>query len=47
MVDLVALLQPRIVDRDIFQEFVEALDDQVPGIERDVAALRRNPATAR
>lgn len=43
MVDLVALLQPRIVDRDSFQEFVEALDDQVPGIERDVAALRRNP----
>jgi HD-GYP domain-containing protein (c-di-GMP phosphodiesterase class II) len=43
MADLVALLQPRIVDRDSFQEFVEALDDQVPGIERDVAALRRNP----
>lgn len=43
MADLAALLQPRIVDRDSFQEFVEALEDQVPGIERDVAALRRSP----
>jgi HPt (histidine-containing phosphotransfer) domain-containing protein len=41
--DLVALLQPRIVDRDSFQEFVEALDDQVPGIERDIATLRKSP----
>lgn len=44
MADLSALLQPRIVDRESFQEFVEALEDQVPGIERDVAALRRDPA---
>ena len=43
MADLVALLQPRIADRESFREFVEALDDQVPGIERDIAALRRNP----
>ena len=43
MADLVALLQPRIVDRESFQEFVEALEDQVPGIERDIAALRKNP----
>jgi len=43
MADLVALLQPRIVDRESFQEFVEALDDQVPGIERDIAALRKAP----
>lgn len=44
MADLSVLLQPRIVDRESFQEFVEALEDQVPGIERDVAALRRDPA---
>ena len=43
MADLVALLQPHIVDRDSFREFVEALDDQVPGIERDIAALRKLP----
>jgi chemotaxis protein histidine kinase CheA len=43
MVDLSVLLQPRIVDRESFREFVEALEDQVPGIERDVAALRRDP----
>jgi HD-GYP domain-containing protein (c-di-GMP phosphodiesterase class II) len=44
MADLIALLQPRIADRESFQEFVEALEDQVPGIERDVAALRRDPS---
>lgn len=43
MADLTALLQPRIIDRDNFREFVEALDDQVPGIERDIAALRKLP----
>ena len=44
MADLFALLQPRVVDRESFQEFVEALEDQVPGIERDIAALRKEPA---
>lgn len=39
MADLVALLQPRIADRESFREFVEPLDDQAPGIERDIAAL--------
>ncbi|MEW6513616.1 MAG: HD domain-containing phosphohydrolase [Pseudomonadota bacterium] len=43
MTDLATLLQPRIVDRESFQEFVEAIEDQVPGIERDIAALRRTP----
>ena len=43
MADLTTLLQPRIVDRESFQEFVEALDDQVPEVERDIAALRRTP----
>jgi chemotaxis protein histidine kinase CheA len=44
LADPFALLQPRIVDRESFQEFVEALEDQVPGIERDIAALRVAPA---
>ncbi len=44
MADLLALLQPRIADRESFQEFVEALEDQIPGIERDIAALRKAPA---
>lgn len=43
MADLIALLQPRIADRESFRDFVEALDDQVPGIERDIAALRKAP----
>lgn len=43
MADVIALLQPRIIDRDSFQEFVEALEDQVPSIERDIAALRKSP----
>lgn len=44
MADLITLLQPRVVDRETFLEFTEALDDQAPGIERDIAALRRDPA---
>jgi chemotaxis protein histidine kinase CheA len=43
MADIVTLLQPRITDQESFQEFVEALEDQVPGIERDIAALRKAP----
>lgn len=44
MADLIALLQPRITDRESLQEFIEDLEDQVPGIERDIAALRKAPA---
>jgi len=43
MADLIALLQPRITDRESLQEFIEDLQDQVPGIERDIAALRKEP----
>jgi HD-GYP domain-containing protein (c-di-GMP phosphodiesterase class II) len=43
MADIVALLQPRITDRDSLQEFVESLQDLIPGIERDIAALRKDP----
>lgn len=43
MADLHALLQPRVLDQESFQEFVEALEDQVPGIEHDIAALRHDP----
>ena len=44
MADIVALLQPRVTDRESLQEFIEDLEDQVPGIERDIAALRNDPA---
>ncbi|MCX8018324.1 MAG: Hpt domain-containing protein, partial [Rhodocyclaceae bacterium] len=43
MADLLALLQPRVADRDSLQEFIENLEDQVPAIERDIAALRKDP----
>lgn len=43
MADLIDLLQPKVLDPESFQEFVEALEDQVPGIERDIAALRLAP----
>lgn len=46
MADLITLLQPRVTDREALQEFTEALEDQVPGIERDIAALRREPGDA-
>lgn len=46
MADPIALLQPRVVDREALQEFTEALEDQVPDIERDIAALRREPGDA-
>jgi HD-GYP domain-containing protein (c-di-GMP phosphodiesterase class II) len=44
MADLIALLQPRVTDRESLQEFIEDLEDQIPGIERDIAALRKEPA---
>lgn len=43
MADLIALLRPAIADPELFREFVEALEDQVSGIERDIAALRKAP----
>ncbi len=44
MADLIALLQPRVTDRESLQELIEDLEDQIPGIERDIAALRKAPA---
>jgi HD-GYP domain-containing protein (c-di-GMP phosphodiesterase class II) len=44
MADLIALLQPRVTDRESLQEFIEDLEDQIPGVERDIAALRKEPA---
>lgn len=41
-----ALIQPRIIDRDSFGDFAEALTDKLPTIERDVARLRREPHNA-
>lgn len=46
MADLIALLQPRVADREALREFAEALEDQVPGIERDIASLRKDPGDA-
>lgn len=43
MADLIALLHPRVADREGLQEFIENLEDQMPGIERDIAALRKEP----
>ena len=36
------LTHPTIADRQALEEFVEALSDLAPGIERDVADLRRH-----
>lgn len=41
--NITALLQPRIVDRESLQEFVDNLTDQIPLIERDIARLERTP----
>ena len=38
-----ALTDPVITDKQALEEFVEALSDLAPGIERDVAALRQKP----
>jgi chemotaxis protein histidine kinase CheA len=43
VIDLVALLQPRVADREALREFTEDLEDLVPGIERDIATLRKAP----
>lgn len=41
--DIAALLNPRVSDRELLQEFTEALSDQLPGIERCIGDLRRDP----
>lgn len=41
--DLSALLNPRVPDRDSLDEFIDALNDRVPEIERCIAALRAAP----
>lgn len=41
--DITALIQPRITDREALDEFSENLVDQVPGLERCIAQLRRQP----
>lgn len=43
MVDIVALINPQIRDRELFDEFVENLADIAPNIERNVARLKRSP----
>ena len=43
MVDITALLNPRVQDRDGLLEFIEDLGDLVPTIERDIARLKRTP----
>ena len=41
--DIAALIQPRVVDREALEEFADNLVDQVPGMERVIAQLRREP----
>lgn len=41
--DITALLQPRITDREALTEFSEALTDQIPGLEHCISQLRRTP----
>lgn len=41
--DITALLQPRIRDDESLHEFHDALNDQIPNIERYVAQLKRTP----
>lgn len=43
MADISALTNPRVQDRDGLTEFIEDLGDLVPGIERDVARLKKTP----
>lgn len=41
--DITALTQPRVVDREALEEFADNLVDQIPGMERVIAQLRREP----
>lgn len=43
MADLAALLNPRVADRESLEEFIDNLTDKVPGIERNIARLKRTP----
>lgn len=38
-----ALLNPRVVDRESLDEFIDDLTDKVPLIERNIAQLKRDP----
>ena len=40
---MLALTQPHIQDREALQEFLDALTDLVPGIERNIAKLKHKP----
>lgn len=41
------LLQPSVRDREGLQDFIAVLADQVPGVERDIALLRKSPRDPR
>ena len=41
--DLAALIQPRIADREALEEFSENLLDQIPALERTIGQLRKQP----
>ena len=41
--NIAALLHPTVVDRESLREFVDALIDQIPNIERDIVRLKRDP----
>lgn len=41
--DIRSIVAPVIQDRELFEEFSEALNDRAPEIERDISRLRKNP----
>lgn len=41
--DIAALLHPRVRDNESLREFLDALTDSVPGIERNISELKRAP----
>lgn len=41
--DLRAIIAPVIQDRELLEEFADALTDRAPEVERDVARLKKNP----
>lgn len=46
MVDFARLFAPGLATSEGFRDFREALDDHLPAIERDIAALRQSPHDA-
>lgn len=42
--NIAALLHPRVADRESLKDFAQNLLDQIPGIERNIARLKREPA---